>query len=65
MADDETLRVNGCRGIAGYEPERISLLTEKFRITINGSGLYLKRFSDTDAAVAGSIESLSFGRGDR
>ena len=65
MADDETLRVNGCRGIAGYAPERIVLLTDQFRITVNGAGLYLKRCSDTDAAVAGTIESLLFGRGDR
>ena len=62
MADDETLLIKGCRGIAGYAPERIALQTDKFLITVTGAGLYLKRYSDADAAVAGAIDSLQFGR---
>ena len=62
MADDETLMIKGCRGIAGYAPERIALLTDKFLIAVSGTNLYLRRYSDTDAAVGGTITSVSFGR---
>ena len=62
MADDETLRIKGCRGITGYAPERIALQTDKFLVTVDGTGLYLRCYSDTDAAVGGTIASVSFGR---
>ena len=65
MADDEALRVKGCRGIALYAPERITLLTDKYPVTVSGSGLFLRHYSDTDAVVGGVIDSIELGRGAR
>ena len=62
MADDEVLRLKGCRGIITCTPERISVTTDRFLLTVMGEGLYFMNFSDTDASVGGRIESIGFGR---
>ena len=61
MADDGVLRVRGCRGIAAYAPERIVLTTDRFLLTVQGEGLFLSHYSDTDAAVGGAIAGIAFG----
>ncbi len=62
MADDGVLRITGCRGIRRYTPEEISVSTDRFLLTVRGEGLFLKSYSETDAAVNGKIETLVFGR---
>ena len=62
MADDGVLRITGCRGIALYTPEEIAVSTDRFLLTVRGENLFLKSYSETDAAVNGKIESLDFGR---
>ena len=62
MADDETLRIKGSRGIADYSQERIAFATDRFVLTVEGAGLFLREYGETEAAVGGVIESVSFGR---
>ena len=62
MADDGVLRIRGSRGIERYLPEEIAVSTDRFLLTVRGSGLFLKSYSETDAAVNGRIETLEFGR---
>ena len=62
MADDETLLVKGSRGIADYAPERIAFLTDRFLLTVEGTGLFLREYSGTEAVVGGVIASVTFGR---
>ena len=64
MADDGNLRIRGCRGIAEYTPERITVETDRGDVCVNGRGLFLRRYSDTDAAVDGAVLSIVFGRED-
>ena len=62
MADDGVLRITGCRGIELYTPEEITVSTDRFLLTVRGENLFLKSYSETDAAVNGRIETLAFGR---
>ena len=62
MADDGVLRLSGCRGIGEYTREQISLRTDQFLLTVRGSGLFLRSYSKTEAAVGGVISSIGFGR---
>ena len=62
MADDETLNLRGCRGIADCTAEQIAVRTDRFLLTIRGRGLYFKCYSDTDAMIAGHIDCVVFGR---
>ena len=63
MADDESLTVRGSRGIAAYEPERIAFETDRFLLTVEGTGLFLREYSGTEAVIGGVITTLTFGRG--
>ncbi len=62
MADDGVLRLSGCRGIGEYTRERISLETDRGPLTVRGEGLFLRSYSETEAAVDGEIACLEFGR---
>ncbi len=62
MADDGALRVKGCRGIAVYTGEEIVLLTDRFSLRVTGTGLFLRQYSETEAAVGGAVAAVSFGR---
>ena len=62
MADDGVLRLSGCRGIGEYTREQISLRTDQYLLTVRGGGLFLRSYSETEAAVAGEIDCVEFGR---
>ncbi len=62
MADDGVLRLSGCRGIAEYTQERISLVSARGMLTVRGSGLFLRSYSETETAVGGEIACVACGR---
>lgn len=62
MADDGVLHLKGCRRIAVCTPETIAVAADRFLLTVGGEGLHLTHYSDTDAAVGGKIDRITFGR---
>ena len=62
MADDETLLVKGSRAIADYAPDRIAFQTDRFLLTVEGTGLFLREYGAAEAVVGGVIGSVNFGR---
>ncbi len=54
------LFVEGCKGIIAYEEGRIALNTGKLIITVLGSGIEIKAYSDTQTVISGDIMSIGF-----
>ena len=60
---DRRVILSGCRGIAAYAEERISLRTSFGLVTIYGQCLEMGCMTADGATVTGQLQRIEFGRG--
>ena len=54
------LSIKGCDDIKEYCEDNVLLLAGEFIVTVKGTGLYLKQFSEKSTVIDGLIESINF-----
>lgn len=63
MTGCELVHVEQHKGLVAYQPEQIVFRTSLGRLVVSGSGLRFRKYSATEAVLAGSVDSIVVGGG--
>ena len=60
IIENRELTVDGCRGVAEYDENYIKLNAKKGTVTVFGSALEIKSYSEASLMITGKIERIEF-----
>ncbi|MBR5272652.1 MAG: YabP/YqfC family sporulation protein [Clostridia bacterium] len=63
MIDNIRAEVEGCKSIVAYDEWGVKLLTDKFVVGFEGSGLQITRYDSAMTIIEGFINTVQYERG--